>query len=194
MNIITHDKAYSFYPKATFEERLSLMISTEGSKQDTARAKYVSRGWGMITSPSLSELSNPKSPFSPAKRYVGDSQCWTIPLKHEHASYLPEGFIESNTWALKYNADYIPAMLFQVLLTDCLDFSYLVVDDSLADYLWPFICPTEVRKEYVFSSFLLSFASLKTSLGIWIEISFNSFVGEEHWCQIRWYILKVCIY
>ena len=101
----------------------------------------------MVTSPSLPELTNPKSAFCPAKRYVGDSHCWTIPLQHELDSYLPEGCIENNTWALTYDLEYIPAMSFKVLLTDCLDFSYLVVDEALVRYLWPVICPTEVQRK-----------------------------------------------
>jgi len=79
MNIITHEKAYSLFPRGSFEERRSLMISTEGSKQDAARAKYVSRGWTMVERLTEAELAlKDKSAFSSAKRYVGDTQCWTI--------------------------------------------------------------------------------------------------------------------
>lgn len=120
------------------------MISTEGSNQDTAREKYDSRGWTMVQSLSVSEMANSNYSFRPGKRYVGDSHCWTIPLQHEP---LPEGIVESNTWALTHDLEYIPTMSFKVLLTNCLDFSYLVVDEALAQFLWPVICPTDVPKE-----------------------------------------------
>jgi len=150
MNIITHNKAYALYPKATFEERRSLMYSTEGMWQDTARKKYNDRGWSMVERLTVEEFRDRRSSFAPGNRYVGDSSCWTIPLASSPGIMdLPEGFIESNTWALKYDADLIPIMSFRVLLTDCLKYSYLVVDEELARYIFPFIYPTEESKRWV---------------------------------------------
>lgn len=146
MNIITHDKAYSLYPKATLEERRSLMYSTEGLKQDSARKKYKKRGWSMVERLTVEELQDPVSAFTPGHRYVGDSKCWTIPLSSPPLMDLPEGFIETNTWALKYDFDLLPIMSFKVLLTNCLNYSYLVVDEELAQYIYPMIYPTEEQK------------------------------------------------
>jgi len=146
MNIITHEKAYALYPKATLEEWRSLMYSTEGLKQDTAREKYRKRGWSMIERLTAEELKDPASAFAPGHRYLGDSKCWTIPLPSPPGLDLPEGLIEMNTWALKYDADLIPIMSFRVLLTSCLNYSYLVVDEELAKYIYPMIYPTEEWK------------------------------------------------
>ncbi|KIM40832.1 hypothetical protein M413DRAFT_40033, partial [Hebeloma cylindrosporum] len=46
MNIITHDKAYSVFPRATFEERRSLVHVKD--TDSTALTKYEERGWQLI--------------------------------------------------------------------------------------------------------------------------------------------------
>ncbi|KDR77631.1 hypothetical protein GALMADRAFT_119757 [Galerina marginata CBS 339.88] len=135
MNVITHDMAYSLYPHATFEERRSLIISTEGSKQDHARAKYAKRGWSLIERPSLDETKRPVSDFATGLRYVGDSRCWKIPILPEMD--IPSSFIESNSWQLTYNESLEGVMSFSILLTDNLRYSYLVVDKETQDYLSP---------------------------------------------------------
>ena len=102
----------------------------------------------MVESPTSAELTRyTKSAFFPAKRYIGDAQCWVVRLPpRPQMPDLPEGFIETNTWELKYDSKRIPTMSFKILLTDCLNFSYLVADEELARYLWPIICPTEFTK------------------------------------------------
>jgi hypothetical protein len=148
MNLITHEKAYALYPKATFEEHRSLMYSTEGLKQDTARKKYISRGWSMVERLTAEELMDRKSAFAPGhRRHVGDSKCWTIPLYPKLD--LSKASVESNTWRLDFDSEMIPTMSFKILLTDCLRFSYLVVDAELAQYLWPTICPSDAPKRQV---------------------------------------------
>lgn len=90
------------------------------------------------------EITNRRAAFAPGKRYVGDSKCWTIPLYPKLD--LSEGFVESNTWMLNYNSKMVPIMSFKILLTNCLRYSYLVVDDALAEYLWPVLCPSDAPK------------------------------------------------
>ncbi|KAI0029336.1 hypothetical protein K488DRAFT_15199, partial [Vararia minispora EC-137] len=50
MNIITHEKAYSLFPLATFEKREALIIKCqhERERDQIARQKYLSRGWTMV--------------------------------------------------------------------------------------------------------------------------------------------------
>ena len=156
MNLITHERAYSLYPHATFEERRSLVISTEGSKQETAREKYAERGWTMVETGQNEDIRNTRSDFTPCQRHIGDSRCWTIPI-------LPkldlEDFMASNTWELKYSpvvdlevpghfvADpnvnvksagrVVPGLSFTILRLETLRFSYLVVDKSVQNFLRP---------------------------------------------------------
>lgn len=154
MNLITHESAYSLYPHATFEERRSLVISTEGSRQESARNKYRERGWTMVEAGQDEDIRNARSDFTPRRRYIGDSRCWTIPILPKLD--LPEGFLATNTWELEYNlvmdaleefktfghnvesAGRLGSSLsFTILRWENLRFSYLVVDKSVQDFLSP---------------------------------------------------------
>ncbi|PPQ80116.1 hypothetical protein CVT26_012167 [Gymnopilus dilepis] len=135
MNVITHEAAYSLYPYATFEQKRSLIISTEGSKQDSARAKYAERGWEMVGRLSQNEIGDSSSAFAQGERYLGDSRCWKIPILPKLD--LPESFIEVNTWSLKYNTAREGVMAFKILLTDHLRYSYVIVDESMQNFLTP---------------------------------------------------------
>lgn len=151
MNLITHEKAYSLYPHATFEERRSLVISTEGSKQESARKKYAERGWTMVETGQDEDIRNARSDFTQSRRYIGDSRCWTLPILPKLD--LPEDFMATNTWELKYVPvvefeDFFadlnvsvrrvePRLSFTILRLENLRFSYLVVDKSVQDFLIP---------------------------------------------------------
>ncbi|KAF8900276.1 hypothetical protein CPB84DRAFT_1815433 [Gymnopilus junonius] len=135
MNVITHDTAYSLYPIATFEQKRALVISTEGSKQDTARTKYSERGWDMVERLTYDEVNDPRSAFAPGSRYVGDSKCWKIPISP--SLDLRESFVEINSWNLRYRSNLKAVTSFKILLIDNLRYSYLVVNKSLQDYLTP---------------------------------------------------------
>lgn len=157
MNLITHERAYSLYPRATFEERRSLVISTEGSKQETARKKYTERGWIMVKTGQDEDIRNARSDFTPCQRYIGDSRCWTIPILP--MLDLPKDSMATNTWELKYKpivelefgalsellakpdinvqGRVEPVLHFTILRSENLRFSYLVVDKSVQEYLIP---------------------------------------------------------
>ncbi len=81
MNLISYEKAYCLFPRATLEERRNLLIARgSGSDQLPAVRKYQERGW----SPSLPSLfwgraeRSPVFPFG--NRFLGDRHTWTIPL------------------------------------------------------------------------------------------------------------------
>ena len=48
MNVIAYDAAYSLFPKATFEDRVSLVSATRNDKEKAAIAKYRHRGWTIL--------------------------------------------------------------------------------------------------------------------------------------------------
>jgi len=88
MNLISHSHAYSLYPKATFEDRVSICMSaptsishTELDKRKAARDKYVHRGWLIVPAPTAAAYLCPNSEFRNGLRYVGDPQCWIVPLE-----------------------------------------------------------------------------------------------------------------
>ena len=132
MNIITHDKAYSLYARATFVERRSLKYSSEGVAQEEARQKYVDRGWPMIESLPESDFLRPKASFFPGYRKVGDARCWTTPVYP--IMDLPSGSVQANSWALRFDHDYptenprlhIPHFKCTTIVAPNLGYSYLV--------------------------------------------------------------------
>lgn len=79
MNVISYEMAYSLYPKATFEERTSLISghSFQDSKKD-AHEKYRVRGWDVEQEFSESDLETVY--HTQAFRWIGDKHCWSIPL------------------------------------------------------------------------------------------------------------------
>ncbi|KAF9456065.1 hypothetical protein BDZ94DRAFT_1276577 [Collybia nuda] len=133
MNIISHNTAYAFYPLATFEQRRSLICATEGSKQDIARRKYISRGWTMEPALARWELLDRYSDFRCGNRWVGDSSCWTIEIlpKMDFAC----DFVNSNTWEHTYSDELEARMDFMILHTPTLRYSYIIADDDVVQFL-----------------------------------------------------------
>ncbi|TDL16735.1 hypothetical protein BD410DRAFT_831876 [Rickenella mellea] len=80
MNVITHCAAYSLYPKATFEERRSLVIGDRLNLHRKALEKYASRGYRNVMQLMPDEVASPTSPFRTGERWVGDDVTWVIPL------------------------------------------------------------------------------------------------------------------
>ncbi|KIM41069.1 hypothetical protein M413DRAFT_47916, partial [Hebeloma cylindrosporum] len=101
MNFITHNKAYSIYPHATFIERRSLSLH-QSEHASAGILKYETRGWSNVEYLDPIEYSNPASSFAKGSRRIGDRKCWTISLS---PTLIPEidiqrDFMESNTWTL----------------------------------------------------------------------------------------------
>ena len=88
INAIAWDKAYCLYAKGTLEDRRSLICRKGGGpSHETARQKYIDRGWDIT---SLTPGSNGLDPsFSVGPRWVGDTQTWTIHLDIEGVSPPP---------------------------------------------------------------------------------------------------------
>lgn len=138
MNLISHEKAYSLYPRGTFKERRSLAVYRDGTNEEAAkiaRDKYVARGWTLVGALTRDEMEDPTSTFSAGGRYVGDSKCWTIPILPKLE--LPEGYIEMNSWNLRYDTDNHAEMSYTVLTTPSLRYNYLVKDVPLQRFILP---------------------------------------------------------
>ncbi|EEB91019.1 hypothetical protein MPER_10695 [Moniliophthora perniciosa FA553] len=104
MNVISYSHAYCLYPEATFEKRRSMIcFSFEGPERDSARQKYVDRGWKMLhpdgsewksgvewdpyqTGPVATTLG---SFWIGRTRHIGDAYCWSIKLP-KIPNYLPD--------------------------------------------------------------------------------------------------------
>lgn len=133
MNIISHSTAYALYPHATFELRRSLICATEGSKQDDARKKYLSRGWTMEPSLDPWEAFDRCSDFRGGNRWIGDKACWTMKVLPE--INLAPDFVGSNSWKHWYSKNFRARMEFLVLHTPTLRYSYLLADHDVSQFL-----------------------------------------------------------
>ncbi|KAI0076914.1 hypothetical protein K474DRAFT_1622018 [Panus rudis PR-1116 ss-1] len=86
MNLISFEAAYSLYPRATLEERKSLICQSRSINREEAIDKYRQRGWELINGiegfhdAKLFHVSLPNSRVPSATRWVGDRHCWTMQL------------------------------------------------------------------------------------------------------------------
>lgn len=150
MNLITHEKAYSLYPRGTFKERRSLALYREDSNEEAAkigRDKYVARGWTLVEELTQDEMADPTSAFSSGSRFVGDSKCWTIPILPKLD--LPASYIEMNSWNLRYSSVNDAEMSYTVLTAATLRFNYLVKDVPLQRFILPTLFSNYKSKESI---------------------------------------------
>jgi len=161
MNFITHEKAYSLYPRATFEERRSLKFLLRTAARDKAYTKYTERGWKMLDGIAGEDFHDSKSSLARGSRHVGDSKTWTIPILPKIDTSFGEGLTETNSWSLRYDHNLIPHLDFSLLISSQLQYCYLVLGQSLIDEIWKIpVLRKETRlegEEYVFPCLSLTF-------------------------------------
>ncbi len=149
MNVVAHDKAYSFFPKATFEERCSLLryrrFGGDTLIRDLAVQKYARRGWSAIDP---STLYRPLlGAFSLGERYVGDPACWMVPV---HPTLeLPRGTVEGNSWHMSaWSPNLMPHLIATTLMSAPeLKFRYtlsLYELDIVKERIWPHVLSLKV--------------------------------------------------
>ncbi|KAH8092522.1 hypothetical protein BXZ70DRAFT_898119 [Cristinia sonorae] len=79
MNVISYEKAYCIYPRATLHEHCSLNNELYSSPtRPEALQKYTTRGFKFCRS--LRHIADIDLGFRVAGRYIGDSLCWTLSL------------------------------------------------------------------------------------------------------------------
>ena len=107
MNFITHDTAYSLYPRATFLENTSLIFDDVSrytvpcDNDELAILKYMNRGWTFAYIPVQSELSSLQSERSFARRSFEDAHTWSIkivPIIYEKREALYNCPMEKMWW------------------------------------------------------------------------------------------------
>ena len=93
MNIITYNAAYALFPRATFEERESLIVNRT-PRSEPALTKYASRGFRLLEAPprpsdgqsAQTHRAGPPYPpwfFVDEPRWVCDKRSWVITLDTE---------------------------------------------------------------------------------------------------------------
>ncbi|PPQ82745.1 hypothetical protein CVT25_009299 [Psilocybe cyanescens] len=120
MNLITYDTAFSLYPKATFEDRQSLLcLPVSPELRILVTTKYGGRGWNVISQHDLPMIiqqrltvdllatlrsykpeTGPELSFYPGHRHLRDSCCWTLPLTKPSTM----GFFDIKEPPYKYSA------------------------------------------------------------------------------------------
>ncbi|RDB16872.1 hypothetical protein Hypma_002444 [Hypsizygus marmoreus] len=113
MNIISHDKAVSFYPRATFDVLETLHIHYYGGNSLNCSKR---EGWTVKTIPMLN-LREIRTNF----RSVGDRLCWTIPLGGE--TLAADYRVEANSW--RHNFSMYNRMRYTLVLNYRMKFNYV---------------------------------------------------------------------
>jgi len=132
MNFITHEKAYSLYPRATFEERRSLILPSRTPSHESACAKYAKRGWTMLHRIMGDDFHNLNSSLGRGPRYVGDWRTWTIQVLPNVELDAPCPLLtEMNSWTLRYDRILRPFLEFSLLISPQLRYCYVVLDEFL---------------------------------------------------------------
>ncbi|KAI0083368.1 hypothetical protein BDY19DRAFT_910652 [Irpex rosettiformis] len=79
LNVISWDRAYSLYPRATFEHRKSVLLLEERSYLTDIIEKYSNRGFEFVHTLDLPTLkSDPALDSTP--RWIGDGHSWILDL------------------------------------------------------------------------------------------------------------------
>ena len=83
MNVITFEKAYCLFPRATLDDRLSLVCTSR--QDDTIEAvfqKYTTRGWNIIRSvDDIEHVTQDPALDVNQRRWIDDRYTWSINRK-----------------------------------------------------------------------------------------------------------------
>ena len=117
MNIITFNRAYCLYPRATLEERLSLVCTDRNDDViERVYERYRKRGWTVLRT--LGEVaSRTRDPaLGSVVRWVEDGFTWTISLPFQpqqehvttnpHADVLTRDPISVSSWRMVVGEDH----------------------------------------------------------------------------------------
>ncbi|EEB92442.1 hypothetical protein MPER_09046, partial [Moniliophthora perniciosa FA553] len=139
MNIISYTHAVSFYPKATFIDRITVVnrVPTPRSDQDPPREKYEKRGWEVRHDVEAVDLLKKNSEFGMLDRHVGDKLCWTVRLPPV-TDFVPmdwalgeDWMLLSNSWSLNHacGIEMVSMPFFLPTLTQSYAFSPKVIGE-----------------------------------------------------------------
>ena len=133
MNIITHSKAYSIYPRGTFINNESLVMNRYGwERQHRARLKWESRGWTMVRA--LEPWFDEEEWMLGETRRLGDDDCWVIELSPDDnedgcGALRGVNVLEKCSWKLVDNGKRELAPEFWHLVWGQTRFAYIVDKD-----------------------------------------------------------------
>lgn len=111
MNVISYEKAYSLYPRASIVNHRSLVTCQVPSNgQPVALKKYADRGFIIETT-----VGHDDPDFPLGRRYLGDRDCWTVDLDmngveahwavNDFSTRLTHDPVCATSWALRIRSD-----------------------------------------------------------------------------------------
>lgn len=109
MNVITFSHAYCLYPRATLDDRLSLVTADRSDEViEGVYQRYTERGWRFIrNADEIPYVTKDRMLNSHFARWIDDGGSWSIalPLPSNFYSLLPP----LNSWTLPFRRD--PALV-----------------------------------------------------------------------------------
>lgn len=109
MNVITFNRAYCLYPRATLEDRLSLVCTGRDDMEEIYN-KYRERGWYIIPFYDQAQIWTSDPTFTDMARWIDDGHSWSIPLPYSfpqpiapvnpHSASLTRDPVSVTSWAL----------------------------------------------------------------------------------------------
>ncbi|TFK82608.1 hypothetical protein K466DRAFT_500003, partial [Polyporus arcularius HHB13444] len=147
MNVISFEKAYCLFPRATLEERVSLLSSSSAGRSNRRRqsvAKYATRGFAIIERIPSTDLRSP-SLFALGWRWIDDSSSWVIALNtrdvappaspNRRSPPLVHDPVVVCNWEVQYTPLRGAVMHYVVARSELLRYRYLIGDPDLAGEL-----------------------------------------------------------
>ncbi|KAI0745564.1 hypothetical protein C8Q76DRAFT_605408, partial [Earliella scabrosa] len=144
MNVINSKTAYCLFPRATLEERQSLLsCSSRGiyRNRNAALAKYAQRGYKITFHVPPETLSPRRQTFQLGWRWLDDENSWVLPLDVVGVDLSPPGQDSSAicNWRMQYGTNRGAVMHFNVLESDVLRYRYLISDQDLSIHISRFM-------------------------------------------------------
>jgi hypothetical protein len=142
MNVIAWDAAYSLYPRATFEDRLSLVTPRDHSDESWSKdaiGKYEARGWTFVKS-----FAKGSRAFPTGSRWITGKDSWTLslsPLTADHGCHSPtpsskplmQDPVVATNWSLLKPSD--PFLAYRLFSGPHLHYDYVLTDLELFGHL-----------------------------------------------------------
>lgn len=160
MNIISYNAAYSLYPRATFEERVSLCMSVANSGEIDAIGKYKVRGW-RVYSEILAHQEETSPFYLLDTRWLDDDKSWVVPLDMAGVQKRPPLSTTSpefdwdpavqNSWCLVQDVN--TTMRHYEVKSTVFRYNYMVADETFARELQDW-CHSQGAREHAFTSAL----------------------------------------
>ncbi|KAI0715608.1 hypothetical protein C8T65DRAFT_572952, partial [Cerioporus squamosus] len=160
MNVISFENAYCLFPRATLEERLSLLSSSSAGRSTRRResvAKYVARGFTVMERIPVTNVRLPNL-LPLGWRWIDDSASWVIPLDvagvappvsaNKRSPPLLHDPVVVCNWEVRYTPLRGAVMHFVVAKSELLRYRYLIGDPDLAGKFERYFAAKLVEERY----------------------------------------------